>query len=159
MAHLLRLRVSTQGFLFDGKWIESGDPVEIRSPYDGSVVGRVFQGRREHAEAAIAAAVKAFGTTRRLPAFERQRVLAAGGRGITAAQRRICPHHGAGSGQADQGCADGSGARHFHLHGGGGREHSHLWRVSAARLAGIYRGTLGDCEAVSSGADRGNHSF
>jgi len=39
------------------------------------VVGTVFQGRREHAEAAIAAAVKAFGTTRRLPAFERQRVL------------------------------------------------------------------------------------
>ena len=34
-----------------------------------------MQGRREHAEAAIAAAVKAFGTTRRLPAFERQRVL------------------------------------------------------------------------------------
>ena len=49
--------------------------VEIRSPYDGSVVGRVFQGKREHADAAIAAAVKAFGTTRRLPAFERQRVL------------------------------------------------------------------------------------
>jgi len=35
----------------------------------------VVQGRREHADAAIAAAVKAFGTTRRLPAFERQRVL------------------------------------------------------------------------------------
>ena len=33
------------------------------------------QSRREHADAAIAAAVKAFGTTRRLPAFERQRVL------------------------------------------------------------------------------------
>ena len=67
--------VSTQGFLVDGKWIEDGDVVEVRSPYDGSVIGRVFQGRREHAEAAIAAAVKAFGTTRRLPAFERQRVL------------------------------------------------------------------------------------
>ena len=67
--------VSTQGFLLDGKFVEEGDPVEIRAPYDGSVVGRVFQGRREHAEAAIAAAVKAFGTTRRLPAFERQRVL------------------------------------------------------------------------------------
>jgi len=39
------------------------------------VIASVFQGRREHAEAAIAAAVKAFGTTRRLPAFERQRVL------------------------------------------------------------------------------------
>ena len=40
-----------------------------------AVIASVFQGRREHAEAAIAAAVKAFGTTRRLPAFERQRVL------------------------------------------------------------------------------------
>ncbi len=55
--------------------MEAGDLVEIRSPYDGGVIGRVFQGRSEHAEAAIAAAVKAFGTTRRLPAFERQRVL------------------------------------------------------------------------------------
>ena len=67
--------VTTQGFLVDGRWIEEGDVVEVRSPYDGEVVGRVFQGRREHAEAAIAAAVKAFNTTRRLPAFERQRVL------------------------------------------------------------------------------------
>ena len=39
------------------------------------LIAHVHQGRREHAEAAIAAAVKAFGTTRRLPAFERQRVL------------------------------------------------------------------------------------
>src|ERR1700693_1130621 len=67
--------VSTQGFLVDGKWIEEGDPIEIKAPYDGSVIASVFQGRREHAEAAIRAAVKAFGTTRRLPAFERQRVL------------------------------------------------------------------------------------
>src|SRR5271167_2279377 len=75
MGQMTATPVSTQGFLLDGKFVEEGDPVEIRSPYDGSVVGRVFQGRREHAEAAIAAAVKAFGTTRRLPAFERQRVL------------------------------------------------------------------------------------
>src|ERR1051326_2449088 len=67
--------VTTKGFFLDGKWIEAGDLVEIRAPYDQSVVGEVYQGRREHAEAAIAAAVKAFGTTRRLPAFERQRVL------------------------------------------------------------------------------------
>src|SRR5205085_3400327 len=67
--------VTTQGFLLDGKWIQDGDVVEIRAPYDGSVLGQVFQGRRQHAEAAIAAAVKAFSTTRRLPAFERQRVL------------------------------------------------------------------------------------
>src|ERR1700681_4435422 len=75
MAQMTATPVSTQGFFVDGKWIEEGDPVEIRAPYDGSVIASVFQGRREHAEAAIAAAVKAFGTTRRLPAFERQRVL------------------------------------------------------------------------------------
>ncbi len=75
MAQMTATPVSTQGFFVDGKWIEEGDPVEIRAPYDGSVIASVFQGRREHAEAAIGAAVKAFGTTRRLPAFERQRVL------------------------------------------------------------------------------------
>src|ERR1700732_3721013 len=75
MAQMTVTPVATHAFLLDGKWIEGGDELEIRAPYDGSVVGRVFQGRREHADAAIAAAVKAFGTTRRLPAFERQRVL------------------------------------------------------------------------------------
>ena len=67
--------VATHGFFVDGRWRDDGDVVEIRAPYDGSVIARVVQGRHEHAEAAIAAAVKAFGTTRRLPAFERQRVL------------------------------------------------------------------------------------
>lgn len=75
MAELTVAPVATHGFFLDGKWLDEGDVVDIRAPYDGSIVGRVHQGRREHAEAAIAAAVKAFGTTRRLPAFERQRVL------------------------------------------------------------------------------------
>jgi len=75
MAQMTATPVATRAFLLDGKWIEEGDPIEIRSPYDGSVVGSVFQGRREHVDAAIKAAIKAFGTTRRLPAFERQRVL------------------------------------------------------------------------------------
>ncbi len=75
MAEMTIVPVATHGFFVDGRWVEDGDIVEVRSPFDGSVIARVVQGRREHAEAAIAAAVKAFGTTRRLPAFERQRVL------------------------------------------------------------------------------------
>jgi acyl-CoA reductase-like NAD-dependent aldehyde dehydrogenase len=75
MAQLTVTPAATQSFLLDGKWVGEGDIVEVRAPYDGAVVGSVFQGTREHAEAAIAAAVKAFGTTRRLPAIERQRVL------------------------------------------------------------------------------------
>ena len=58
--------VATHGFFVDGHWREDGDIVEIHAPYDGSVIAKVVQGRREHADAAIAAAVKAFGTTRRL---------------------------------------------------------------------------------------------
>ena len=75
MAEMTIAPVTTHGFLIDGRWMEDGDLVDVRSPFDGAVVGRVVQARREHADAAIAAAVKAFGTTRRLPAFERQRVL------------------------------------------------------------------------------------
>lgn len=75
MAQLIVTPVTARGFFVDGRWIEEGEPVEVRSPYDGHVIARVFQGTSEHAEKAIAAAVKAFGTTRRLPAFERQRVL------------------------------------------------------------------------------------
>jgi acyl-CoA reductase-like NAD-dependent aldehyde dehydrogenase len=65
----------TRGFYLDGKWIEEGELIDICAPYDGAVIAHIHQGTREHAESAIAAAVKAFGTTRRLPAFERQRVL------------------------------------------------------------------------------------
>src|ERR1700687_5147239 len=75
MAQLTLTPVATHGLFLDGKWLEEGDIVEVRAPYDGALIAHVRQGRREHAEAAIAAAVKAFGTTRRLPAFERQRVL------------------------------------------------------------------------------------
>ena len=83
MAQMPITPVATHGFLVDGRWIEDGNLVEVRAPYDGAVIGRVFQGTRQHAEAAIAAAVKAFGTTRRLPAFERQRVLRRVAQGIT----------------------------------------------------------------------------
>src|SRR3984885_3776369 len=75
MSEMTVIPVATHGFFLDGKWLEEGDVVDVRAPYDGALIAHVYQGRREHAEAAIAAAVKAFGTTRRLPAFERQRVL------------------------------------------------------------------------------------
>ena len=75
MADLTIAPVATHGFFLDGRWMEDGDLMEIRSPFDGAVIGRITQARREHADAAVAAAVKAFGTTRRLPAFERQRIL------------------------------------------------------------------------------------
>ena len=75
MAQMTVTPVAVKGLFVDGRWIEEGDVIEIKAPFDAAVIGRVYQGTRKHADAAIAAAVKAFGTTRRLPAFERQRVL------------------------------------------------------------------------------------
>ncbi|HJT71559.1 MAG TPA: aldehyde dehydrogenase family protein [Terriglobales bacterium] len=75
MAQMTSVPVRTRGFYLAGKWTEEGTPVEIRAPYDGTPLAEVFQATRDHAERAIQAAVRAFGSTRRLPAFERQRVL------------------------------------------------------------------------------------
>jgi acyl-CoA reductase-like NAD-dependent aldehyde dehydrogenase len=75
MTPLTTSPVRTQAFYLQGKWVEDGTPVEIRSPYDGTPLAMVFQGTAAHAERAIQSAVQAFGSTRRLPAFERQRVL------------------------------------------------------------------------------------
>jgi acyl-CoA reductase-like NAD-dependent aldehyde dehydrogenase len=98
MAQMTIVEVATHGFLVDGKWVEDGDVIDIKAPYDGAIVGRVFQGRRPHAEAAIAAALKAFGTTRRLPAFERQRVLRRVAEGIAKRKeefsRTLCQEAG-----------------------------------------------------------------
>jgi acyl-CoA reductase-like NAD-dependent aldehyde dehydrogenase len=98
MAQMTIADVTTRGFLVDGKWMDEGDVVEVKAPYDGAVVGRIVQGRRQHAEAAIAAAVKAFGTTRRLPAFERQRVLRRVAEGISKRKeefsRTLCQEAG-----------------------------------------------------------------
>src|SRR5215468_1062685 len=84
MAEMTATPVRTQRFYLSGKWIEEGTPVEIRSPYDGMPLAQVLQGTREHAERSIEAAVRAFGSTRRLPAFERQRVLRSIAQQITA---------------------------------------------------------------------------
>ena len=46
-----------------GEWTETGEWSEVKSPYDGSVVGRVAQGDEALAERAIEAAHEAFAST------------------------------------------------------------------------------------------------
>ena len=57
MAEMTIVPVATHGFFMDGKWLEEGDVVDVRAPYDGTVIARVYRGHRAHAELAIAAAV------------------------------------------------------------------------------------------------------
>ncbi|MFB3915114.1 MAG: aldehyde dehydrogenase family protein [Terriglobales bacterium] len=77
-------QAATYPFLLDGKFLAEGERVEIRAPWDQGLVGVTYRATREHAQAATQAAVRAFEITRKLPAYERQRVL----RAISAALAR-----------------------------------------------------------------------
>src|SRR5215469_3045285 len=71
------------GALITGKWVSKGRPVEIRSPYNGSLVAIIHRAGPEEIEAAIASGVEAFQTTRRLPVWKRSDVLEKISRGIS----------------------------------------------------------------------------
>ena len=73
----------TFGFLLDGKWLTEGAPMDVLAPFDGSVAGHTFRATPAHLETAIRAAVRAFEVTRKMPAYERQRVLRSVAQGIT----------------------------------------------------------------------------
>src|SRR6476660_8075214 len=89
MSQTTIVSAGTHGFLVDGQWIEGGTPVEVHSPFDGKVVAQVFQGTRENARQAVQAAVRAFEVTRKLPAYERQRVLRHVSAGIAERQEEF----------------------------------------------------------------------
>ena len=59
--------------LIGGEWVETGDWVEVRSPYSGDVVGRVAKAGAAEARAAIDAAERAMADP--LPAHKRAEIL------------------------------------------------------------------------------------
>src|SRR3954454_9236218 len=65
-----------------GEWQESAEPLEVRSPFDGSLVGTTFQSSRQQLEAAIEGAVSAFEITRKSPTYERAAQLKAMAAGL-----------------------------------------------------------------------------
>lgn len=67
--------VTTHGFLLNGQPVDSGSLQPVHSPYTGEVFANVVLASRAQAEEAIAGAVQAFELTRKLPAYQRQRVL------------------------------------------------------------------------------------
>jgi acyl-CoA reductase-like NAD-dependent aldehyde dehydrogenase len=71
-------------FFLDGKWVSKGEPVSVLAPYDRSVVGITFRATAADAEAAVLAARRAFEVTRKLPGYERQRILREISEGIRA---------------------------------------------------------------------------
>ena len=62
--------------LIGGAWVETGDWLEVRSPYDGSLVGRVAKGGSSEARSAVDAAQQAM--TEAMPAHEQGSALPPG---------------------------------------------------------------------------------
>ncbi len=75
MAQILETSAKEKAFLLDGEWVKEGEPYDVRAPYDGRFLATVFRPRPQHIERAIEASVRAFEVTRKLPAYERQRIL------------------------------------------------------------------------------------
>jgi acyl-CoA reductase-like NAD-dependent aldehyde dehydrogenase len=63
------------GIVLGGEEVETGETIEIRSPYDGAPVAVVNRAGADDVERAIAGAVEAFETTRRLPSWQREQIL------------------------------------------------------------------------------------
>ncbi|MGD0713227.1 MAG: aldehyde dehydrogenase family protein [Gaiellaceae bacterium] len=82
--------------LIDGEWVETGDWIEVRSPYSGELVGRVAKGGAAEARRAVDAAAAALESP--LPAHKRAEILVkvAGliGRRHEEVARTICEEAG-----------------------------------------------------------------
>lgn len=65
-----------------GEWQTSDDPLAVRNPYSGEIVGVTYQASRDQLEEAIVGAERAFETTRRMPTFERVALLKAMASGL-----------------------------------------------------------------------------
>ena len=69
----MAMTVSERKLLIGGDWVETGDWLEVRSPYDGSLVGRVPEAGAEETRRALDAAERAMREP--LPAHERAAIL------------------------------------------------------------------------------------
>ena len=58
-----------------GAWVDSPDELVVQNPATGAEVGRTYLATREQYDAAVTAAERAFSVTRKLPSYERGRIL------------------------------------------------------------------------------------
>ncbi len=72
------------GCYIGGEWIKTGDAIEVRSPFDGSLIAVVHRAGPSQIQAAIAKATDAFQITRKMPVWKRAEVLEKISAGIAA---------------------------------------------------------------------------
>ncbi len=59
-----------------GEWVDKAEKIEVRNPYDGSVVDVVPKADPADVDAALAGAVEGAALMRRVPGYERSKFLA-----------------------------------------------------------------------------------
>jgi acyl-CoA reductase-like NAD-dependent aldehyde dehydrogenase len=64
-----------QKFLVGGEWRTSDEVLDVKFPYDGTVVDSVYMAQEQDLDDAIATAVRGFEVTRRLPSYKRSDIL------------------------------------------------------------------------------------
>ncbi|MBX3010218.1 MAG: aldehyde dehydrogenase family protein [Caldilineaceae bacterium] len=82
--HQGQAELGEYGFLIDGQNHHATDAIEVRSPYDDSLVAIVHRAGPAAIEQAIASATAAFATTRKLPTWQRSDILQKISNGILA---------------------------------------------------------------------------
>ncbi len=82
-------RLGSFGCYVAGEWIETGDAVEVRSPFDDSLVAIVHRAGPAEIEAAITKATAAFEVTRKLPTWKRADALEKISAGIAARREEL----------------------------------------------------------------------
>ncbi|MFO7571856.1 MAG: aldehyde dehydrogenase family protein [Gaiellaceae bacterium] len=92
----MAVTVAERKLLIGGEWVETGEWIEVRSPYDGSLVGRVAKGGAAETARALDAAESAMRTPP--PAHERAAILDRVAEALTDRQdelaRTICAEAG-----------------------------------------------------------------
>ena len=68
-------RLGSYGCYVAGEWIDTGDAIEVRSPFDDSLVAVIHRAGPNEIETAISKAAAAFQVTRKLPAWRRAEAL------------------------------------------------------------------------------------
>ncbi len=144
MADVTPMRIGAESVLTD-------DVSEVRSPFDGRVVGRVPVGTEEHLDTAVAAAL-ARHREGALPAYQRAEILDRAAVLLTERKEEFARMHLRRGGQADQ---DGpgrgrAGGRHLPLLG---RRGPHAGRRDGAdrRQLGRRRQARRSCSGCRSG--------
>ena len=79
-----KTRLGTFGCYIAGKWIETGNAVEVRSPFNDELVAVIHRAGADEIESAISKAARAFEVTRKLPVWKRAQALEAISAGIAA---------------------------------------------------------------------------